>query len=112
MTYPTFSPPFNPIEPCTETRSTRYIQANFGDGYRQWTPDGSEIESSDVTLTFEPLSVAQYQTMDSFFSANVGSPILYALPTDGVGRSWVVTSYTPTRQGTFYSVQVTLAPAT
>jgi phage-related protein len=111
MTYPTFAPPFPPLEPIEETRTLRLINATFGDGYAQRTVDGSEPESSAVQLTFEPLSISQLQSIVSFLRSNAGSPITYALPTDGVSRDWVATMWTPTRNETSYSLQITLAPA-
>lgn len=105
---PVFNPPFPPLEPLEDQTQSRQITAQFGDGYSQVTGDGLNIEQSNVQLTFAPLSVSQYQVIDSFLNTNSGGTFYYALPTDGVTRIWSCSQWTGTRVDTHYSLQMTI----
>ncbi len=108
--YPAFTPPFNPLEPLEDSLQARRIDAQFGDNYIQSALDGLNAEASNIQLTFEPLSFAQYQAIDSFLNAcyTSGNPFAYALPIDGVTKYWWPQSWTPTRQGTYYSLLINI----
>jgi phage-related protein len=108
VTLPTFTPPYPPIEQLEDSLSLRQISVMFGDGYTQNTPDGLNVEQSKVSLTFEPLSLAQYLAIESFLEANAGQNFYYTLQTDGVQRVWSASSWTPSMNGVSYSISVSL----
>jgi phage-related protein len=110
VTTPLFSfvPPFPPLAPVEDMVQPRRLGVRFGDGYSQMAIDGLNPELSSVALTFEPLTVSQYQGIENFLESQQGTPFYYTLPTDGVLRQWVASDWTPSRQGTYYSLQLNL----
>jgi phage-related protein len=106
--FPTFAPPFAPLEPLENSLQPRFLSASFGDGYTQVTPDGLNAEQASLELTFQPLSVAQYYTMESFLEVNSTTGFYYALPIDGVTRIWVAAKWSATRYANYYGMAVSL----
>lgn len=90
---PTFSvsPSFNPMS----TRKPRALAVKFGDGYEQRSADGINTDLQSWQLTFANLSIADADTIETFFVTNTTSitpftwtPPNYATPSKYLCRTW------------------------
>jgi phage-related protein len=103
----TFTPPLNPDAPLGQQYSPRMLANNFGDGYAETAPDGINAYPAQLTLTWSLLTLAQKQSFDSFFKANVGLAFFYTLPDETTPRKWICTSFKSTQNATWWSYDAT-----
>lgn len=60
------SPAWNPVS----TRKPRTLAIKFGDGYEQRAADGLNPDLQSWQLTFDPIPVADADTIEAFFETN------------------------------------------
>jgi phage-related protein len=89
---PTFNPGQIPYVELTDT--PRMISNQFGDGYAQDSPDGLNVWTGKVNLTWSPVPVDTALAIRNFLRAQVGAPFFYTLPREIAPRLWVCTSMT------------------
>lgn len=68
----------------------RVLNANFGDGYEQSTPDGINAVRGSITVTWPPLPITECDTIMTFFRSHNGQPFYWTLPNEGTPRIWRV----------------------
>lgn len=94
MAFDTFTPPLRPSAGSTDYQwQPRVLTAQFGDGYKQTTPDGINANGMRVRLTWANLTIAQATTVRSFLDAHVGLVFKYTLPDEGIARKWQALSW-------------------
>jgi phage-related protein len=88
MPFDTFTPPV-PQSPGTKmSPEIKTLEASFGDGYTQGSPDGVQNVREVASLNWAVLLEDQADAIYSFLKAHKGSiPFYYALR-DGVVRKW------------------------
>ena len=89
MTIPTFNPPINPSPGLTANPELRGLEADFGDGYTQPTPDGINHMRQVVELSWELLEADQMQEIRDFLEARKGvDSFRYTLPGEVIARTY------------------------
>lgn len=74
----------NPTSDFGYEEEPRVRKAKFGDGYAQTSPDGLNSIERNLTPSWEPLTLAQKDTMIAFFRARKGSEgFFWPLPNEG-----------------------------
>lgn len=97
---------------ATRTRRNRVLSAQFGDGYSQEAPDGTNAITDEWALAFENLNTSERATLWGMLDA-VGSwgVIEWTAPGDSTAKKWKVTqdgaSEVPI-SGELYSVSFTI----
>lgn len=77
----TFEPPIPP-SPGTQRKPTlKILEADFGDGYSQPTPNGLNHIRDSVNLSWETLTEDQMHDIYEFFVARKGTESFYYRPT-------------------------------
>jgi phage-related protein len=88
MPFDTFNPPVMQSPGTKMSPEIKTLEASFGDGYTQGSPDGINSVRMVATLNWAALLDAEAQTIFDFFVAHKGTiPFYYALR-DGVVRKW------------------------
>jgi phage-related protein len=80
MALSTFTPPVAPSPGTGIKRKLRLLQAEFGDGYTQPTPDGINHMRKTLTLKWDSLTEAQMKAIDDFLSDHAGTQPFYYRP--------------------------------
>lgn len=95
MALDTFSPPINPsVNGTSNENEFRVLEAGFGDGYTQRTPDGLNTLKEKYTLIFEPLTESEYETLETFLNQKQGAEaFLYAIPPSSTQKKWTCKKY-------------------
>lgn len=84
-----FVPPIAPTPGSQHTRSLKILEAEFGDGYSQPTPDGLNHVRREVSLDWQVLTLDQKQELDAFFECLGGTkPFRYQVWGDTIERQW------------------------
>lgn len=96
MALDTFVPATAPSPGTKLNPTVKTKKAEFGDGFTQEMPDGSNFIQRKPELTWSGLLEAQADAMIAFFDAHAGgTPFYYALR-DGVTRKWKCNVYNRT----------------
>lgn len=95
----TISPAWNPVS----TRKPRTLAIKFGDGYEQRAADGLHSDLQSWSLTFDPITVADADTIEAFFEDNATAvtPFTWTAPRAGASsqflcRTWSRKIVSPT----------------
>jgi phage-related protein len=76
----------------TRTRMNRMLSTQFGDGYSQEAPDGTNALYDTWTITYENLSLTDRNTLFAVLDAVGGWDYLtWTAPGDGTSKKWKVT---------------------
>ncbi|WP_298983491.1 phage tail protein [uncultured Roseibium sp.] len=96
----TFTPPINPTYQSQESVDFNVLEANFGDNYRQRTPDGLNAKNETYKVKWDVLSLPDGQTIYDFFEARGGYEAFdYTLPGEVSSKKWTCKQFTRTRSG-------------
>lgn len=78
MSLPTFRPPIGPSPGTKFAPQVKVLEAEFGDGYSQPTPDGINNIRETVELKWDGLTECEMHSIYDFFTARKGAqPFLY-----------------------------------
>jgi len=80
MTVQTFNPPVGPSPGTRKSRDMKILEAEFGDGYTQTTPNGFNHMRRTLSLTWNGLTEGQAKTILDFFAAHEGTRPFYYTP--------------------------------
>lgn len=72
MGIPTFNPPIAPSPGTRHAPKVNILEAAFGDGYTQASPNGLNHIRQNLTLKWDGITEAQYLEILSFFEARGG----------------------------------------
>jgi hypothetical protein len=109
MAYNTFTPPKNPQYPLDIPVAPRLLNPSFAPGDPAYLPDGINVVlRKGVTLKFAPLIQTDFQSIDSFMTANLQTPFLYTLPDETNARLWLLTARTRRVLSTVWEYEVTV----
>jgi phage-related protein len=75
----------------TRTRKNRVLSAQFGDGYSQEAPDGTNALTDEWTIVYENLSTANRDTVWTALNAVGSWDILTWTPPGESSKKWKVT---------------------
>ncbi len=87
MAFVTFAPPVRQSPGTKNTPEVKILEAQFGEGYIQSSPDGSNSVREVVSVTWDVLLEAQAETIYTFLMAHVTVPFKYAL-TGNTTKNW------------------------
>jgi phage-related protein len=109
MTTPTFTPPFAPSPGATNKPEIKILQAEFGDGYTQPTPDGINHIRAVRSLQWEMLERDERNAIISFLEERGGTqPFLFAMPGDAAPVAYTCADWTDTAlEAELYTITVT-----
>ena len=94
MALPTFSPSIRPSPGAQVTPQVNLLQASFGDGYTQASPNGINHVRQQVQLSWSALTQVQLDELVMFFSTQAGhlpslyTPAGYGAPVKWTCREW------------------------
>lgn len=92
MPYPNFPPSgftSGPSFPLDRTVNPEILSNEFGDGYNQEVADGINYQKPTVSLTWEPLTLAEKNLLEAFFVERGGyQPFMWTYPGDSVQTKW------------------------
>ena len=109
MAIQTFSPPVDPTPGTTHGRKLNILEADFGDGYSQPTPNGLNYIRREVALQWDGLSLAQKQAIDSFMFDRGGTePFLYTVFGETVERKWTCKDWSAVAEAGRWRMAATL----
>lgn len=80
MSFPTFAPPIGPSPGTTRKPTFRILEAEFGDGYSQPTPDGYNHIREELSLAWDALTEGQMQSIYGFLLGRGGTLPFYYQP--------------------------------
>lgn len=103
--FPSTAP--TPSAPLTGDSSFRLLEAGFGDGYSQRTPDGLNTEKEVYPLVWDIITEAEKDILVDFFRAREGAEAFnYTMPWDSTSKKWIVRSFKPTKiTASYYKVE-------
>jgi phage-related protein len=103
MTIPTFTPFKNPIIGKKSGIKFRVLNAGFGDGYSQVTPDGLNTKTiATQSVIWNSLTVSQRQSITNQFDTFNGTTFAYQMPGFTETLFWRVASYDVDDSDGFY----------
>lgn len=110
MTTPVFTPPTSPSAGATDRPELKILQAEFGDGYNQPTPDGVNHIRTTLALKFELLEAEERSEIVDFLTARKGvEPFLYQLPGSPSARLYTCAEWETTAlAASLFTVSATL----
>lgn len=88
MALDTFVPPIKQSPGTKYSPTVKLKKAEFGDGYTQVYPDGTNFIRRSVNLTWDSLLEAQANQIVTFLEAHAGGIPFYYAMRDGVTRKW------------------------
>lgn len=84
-----FEPPIAPSPGSQHSKTLKILEAEFGDGYSQPTPDGLNHIRRESSIVWGGLTTPQKQEIDDFFTALGGTkPFRFHVFGDTVERQW------------------------
>jgi phage-related protein len=96
-----FTPPLAPCDPLDDAHQPRVNRVQFGDAYAQRSLDGINADLESITVTWEHLTQAEYQSIWNFFKARQGvEAFTYTLPWISSGntlRTYICPKYQRTK---------------
>ena len=97
MPLQTFIPPIPPSKSDVRPEF-KILEAEFGDGYTQSVPDGLNHIRDVANLSWDALTPAQADTIETFIRNHGGTtPFLYTLSDSATQRQWVCKEFSRTR---------------
>lgn len=100
MVLQTFNPPVGPSPGTRKARDMKILEAEFGDGYSQPTPDGSNHMRRTLSLTWDGLTEAQAGEITTFLSEHAGTePFFYTPAGDTVPTKWTCSTWDEVIEG-------------
>ncbi len=102
MALKTFEPEPGPSPGTRKGRDIKVLEAEFGDGYSQPTPDGFNHMRRTLSLSWNGLSEDQYNRIVGFFEEHEGTEPFYYTPA-GETRpvKWICHTWEDTVEGIF-----------
>lgn len=93
----TIVPSFSPVS----QRKPRVLAVKFGDGYEQRGLDGIHADLHTWQLTFNPIPVADADTIEAFFTTNQTAtiPFVWTAPRAGASSKFLCRSWSRTVAG-------------
>jgi phage-related protein len=89
MTLATFTPAMQPSVGATNKPRVKILSAPFGDGYSQATADGLNHIRNEFSLTWEVLTPAQADAIDTFLRTQGGAtPFYWTAPGASTPQKW------------------------
>lgn len=109
MTLPVFTPPQSPAPGLQIKPEIKILQAEFGDGYSQPTPDGLNHIRRTLTLTWEGLERSERDQIISFLEARKGTePFTYTVPGSATAGAYTCAEWSDTAlEASLYTVNAT-----
>lgn len=80
MALKTFNPPVGPSPGTAHKPQVKILDAEFGDGYSQPTPDGINHIKNTVSLKWDALTYEQMEEIHTFFFEHGGTKPFYFRP--------------------------------
>lgn len=109
MTMLTFRPPVAPSPGTSYMPQLKILDAEFGDGYSQPTPNGLNHIRNTVGLAWDALTLQQMQTIVGFFVRHGGTRTFHYAPFGARGISrWTCRDWTHTADNGVWKVTATL----
>lgn len=103
----TFTPPQDPAYGLNKSNSPRVLQVQFGDGYSQRAEDGINNLPTTWDVTWDVLSVADADTIETFFNDRAGAESFdYQFPNESASAKYIVKTWNRT-DISFDSVRIT-----
>lgn len=101
-----------PSQNSKKSRKFRTLSLQFGDGYKQDTPDGINYQIDTWDLVYENLDGATYSNVSAYFDS-VGSftTFTWTAPGDSTSKTWKVSPngyQVNTLSGNVYTVSTTI----
>ncbi|MGY3575292.1 phage tail protein [Bradyrhizobium sp. USDA 4504] len=87
MALDTFTPNPPPSPGTKLSRDIKTRKAEFGDGYTQEGPDGSNPIKRKISLTWDVLLPEQQAAIVTFLEGHITTPFYYT-PANGITRKW------------------------
>jgi phage-related protein len=86
----TFTPSVDPSASGTSKDTVAQVKrAEFGDGYSQRARDGLNSVKRTVTLSWDALTTAEADALESFFETQAGADLFtYTLPQESTAYKW------------------------
>lgn len=92
----TFTPPVGPSPGTTHKPTLKILEAEFGDGYSQPTPDGINHIRHNASLKWDALTYEQMEQIHAFFMRHGGTKAFYYRPFgEGETRKWTCREFSP-----------------
>jgi len=93
----TIAPSFGP----TSQRKPRMLAVKFGDGYEQRGLDGIHADLQTWQLTFDPIPVADADTIEAFFVTNQTAtiPFIWTAPRAAAASNYICRQWSRTVAG-------------
>lgn len=80
MTLPAFKPPVGPSPGTSFKPQIKVLEAEFGDGFSQPTPDGLNNIRETVELRWDGLTEREMHAINNFLVARKGAEVFYFKP--------------------------------
>lgn len=86
---PTFTPPIDPSVSSSFKVTPQVYKASFADGREQVVAKGINNIDRSVTLTFQALTDAELQSLNTFFDGRAGVESFdYQIPGEASSKTW------------------------
>ena len=109
MALQTFSPAVGPSPGTTFKPQIKVLEAEFGDGYSQPTPDGINHIRETVELRWDGLTEPQMEAINGFLTARKGAEPFYYRPAGyAVNLKWTCKEWTRTLSGGVWQMTANL----
>jgi phage-related protein len=100
MPLQTFDPPVGPSPGTRKGRDMDILEAEFGDGYSQPTPNGYNHMRRTLSLNWDGLSRRQADYISQFFEEHGGTKAFYYTPANETKPvKWICSSWEESVQG-------------
>lgn len=105
----TFTPPVGPSPGTSHKPKLSILDAEFGDGYSQPTPNGINHIKHNVALKWDALTYEQMAEIVGFLTRHGGTRAFYFRPFgEGVTRKWTCREWDHNADDGVWSVTATL----
>ena len=109
MALTTFNPSVRPSPGTSFKPQVKVLEAEFGDGYSQPTPDGINNIRQKVDLTWDALTETQMNQINNFFTNRKGSQAFYFRPAGySTPLKWTCKEWSRTLSDGVWKVQASL----
>jgi phage-related protein len=99
MTIQTFTPPRAPDPGSEDSPKIKLLEAEFGDGYTQASPDGINHIRRNMTLSWEFLSPTQALVITNFLQARGGyEPFWWTPSNESTAVKWTCKEWRTKRE--------------
>ena len=109
MSLPTFRPAIEPSPGTSHKRTLNILEADFGDGYSQPTPNGINHIKRKVELAWGGLTYEQMEQIIDFFTRMEGTKPFYYRPFGSRHTlKWTCKQFSETADEGVWKIQATL----